>query len=174
MCTAPITIAEFLSAPVSNLALFPPFKPGIYAAGLQRWHGEPKLGDRILYVGTTAQGKSPELRYRVSLLVLESIGFTGVNLPAVRSKDRHWDTYHHTGGAKIWRYCTDPNFHLRKPNDPFIQRDPKYHVFIAWREERPGCCAVLDEIRLFNQLKHKPGEPQFLNDITPPHCKIHP
>jgi len=118
-------------------------------------------------VSTTATDAS--LLYRVSQLVLEGIGFIGVDLSPTKPRGRRWETYYHPGGAKIWRYCRNPNFPLRKPHDPFIQRDPT-DVFIAWCVESDKCCPVCDERRLFDDLK---GEPQFLNTSRPQACKKH-
>jgi hypothetical protein len=92
MWTKPISIADYLSAPVSNPVLMPRFESGIYAAGLRQWSGKPKPGNEILWVGSTAKGKDPELLYRVSLLVLESIGFTGRALKPSGRQRRQWDT----------------------------------------------------------------------------------
>jgi len=168
MWTNPIPISEYLAAPRKDPRLLPPRSPGIYAAGLRHWSGEPKRGEAILYVGiTTATDAS--LLYRVSQLVLEGIGFIGVDLSPTKPRGRRWETYYHPGGAKIWRYCRNPNFPLRKPHDPFIQRDPT-DVFIAWCVESDKCCPVCDERRLFDDLK---GEPQFLNTSRPQACKKH-
>jgi hypothetical protein len=170
MWTTPIPVAEYLPAPLLSPNISPPRKPGLYAAGLRRWVGEPKPHEGIMYVGITTKGE-PSLLFRVSLLVLESIGFTGENLIPVKPKRARWVSYYHTGGAKIWRYCTDPQFPKRKPNDPFVQRDPHHEVFISWRPEDSGFCAACEEGRLYGLLK---GEPQFLNDIKPPPCGRHP
>src|SRR5271166_799509 len=140
MWTTPITIAEYLAAPLSNRGLMPPFEPGLYAAALRPWSGEPKRDTGILYVGSTAKGQA-ELLYRVSLFVLESIGFTGRDLPPPKPpKRKRWEDYYHSGGAKVWRYCADPHFPARKANDPFTQRDPNREVFIAWCPKEPRRC----------------------------------
>lgn len=171
MWTTSIALADYLAAPLLNPGLLPPFKAGLYAVGLQQWSGEPKRHIGILYVGSTAKGAEPELLYRVSLLVLESTGFTGRNLPPPKPpKRKRWVDYYHSGGAKVWRYCTDRDF-PRNPNDPFIQRNPNREVFVAWCPAQPGRCTVRDEIHLFELLK---GEPQFLNGSKPPACNSHP
>jgi hypothetical protein len=100
MWTTPIPIAEYLSAPVLNPSTLPPRKPGLYVAGVKRWLGEPKPHEGIMYVGLTIKGE-PSVLFRVSLLVLESIGFTGQDLIPIKSKRAQWESYYHSGGAKI-------------------------------------------------------------------------
>ncbi len=123
---------------------------GVYVVSKEKWRGEPKITNKILYVGGNT-GKSERFATRIGDLIADMFGFYGGG------------TGHHSGGRSINKDCKNENLN---PLNLYLGWK-KYLIDPESKSSRPANCPRCHERTLYDDLKPK------LNKKKPSKCPWH-